>query len=116
MRTRLLVIGAALLLTACSSMDEVSVLHGCPDTVEVVVTHRNAIEPDGAEQEYWDQTYRQEAPSGRITTAAGIVNLHRHDLILVAVEGSAWELELSTSQLRAQAGPIEIPLDACPEA
>ena len=114
MRVRVVAFAFIVGLTACSTMDDVEVLHECAGTIEVVVTHRSAIKPEGGAQKYWEQTYRGEAPPGEVTTVAGIINLYRHDLVRVEVEGSTWKRELSRQELRAIGGPIEIPTAACP--
>jgi hypothetical protein len=111
--TVLMVTAVVFVVASCSSMDDVEVLHGCPETLEVVVTHLRAIDPENGAPEYREDRYQGQVPPGEVTSVAGIVNLLSHDLVRVGVTGAGWKTELTREQLRGLDGPVEIPTEAC---
>lgn len=94
-------------LTACSTMDEVTVVHACGVPVTVTVTHLagGSGPPEG---------YVKTVPTGTPTLVAGLINLGGDDLLLIDAGPTVWELLLSGSQLRDLDGPVTIPPEACP--
>jgi hypothetical protein len=96
----------ATILTGCSSMDEVTVIHRCGAPVTVTVTHLTDSGPP--------QAYVKLTPPDTPTLVAGIVNLGGDHLLLIDAGPTVWELLLSGDQLRDLDGPVTIPPEACP--
>lgn len=93
-------------LAACSSTDEVTVIHRCGEPVTVTLTHLTDSGPP--------QTYVKLAPPDTPTLVAGIVSLGGDHLLLIDAGPTVWELLLSGDQLRDLDGPVTIPPEACP--
>ena len=118
-RMKIRVIGAvalALVLSACSTMDDIEVVHGCPSPVRIITAH---LQPgvrsvgDETEPAYRAKLWSETVPPEQVTRLAGIVNLDPDDLVRVSTDFD-WELTLTRSELRNLDAPIELPSEACP--
>jgi len=114
----LMAVGCGLVLSACSTMDDIEVVHGCPSPVRIIVAHlQPGVAFVGGETEtaYRAKLWSETVPPEQVTRLAGIVNLGPDDLVRVSTDFD-WELTLTRSELRNLDAPIELPSEACPAA
>ncbi|MBT8216300.1 MAG: hypothetical protein HKN74_08825 [Acidimicrobiia bacterium] len=114
----LVAVGCALVLSACSTMDDVAVVHGCPASVRIITAHLQpgvAFVGGEAETAYRGKLWSETVPPDQVTRLAGIVNMGPDDLVRVSTDFD-WERTLTRSELRDLDVPIELPPEACPPA
>ena len=118
-RMRIRVIGAialALVMTACSTMDDVEVVHACPTPVRIILAHlQPGVAFVGGETEtaYRAKLWSETVPPDLTTRLAGIINMGQDDLVRVSTDAD-WERTLTRTELRDLDAPIELPPEACP--
>jgi hypothetical protein len=93
--------------TACSTMDDVQVSHGCDAPVSVTVTHLFAGPG------YTNRMDQATVAPNKVTVVTGIVNMSADDLVQLTVDVSGWEIELTRAELRDRDGLIILPQEAC---
>ena len=112
----LVAVGCALVLAACSTMEDVEVVHRCSAPVRIITAH---LQPgvrsvgDETEPAYRARLWSETVPPDLVTRLAGVANMGPDDLVRISTDAD-WERTFTRAELRHLNTPVELPPEACP--